>query len=117
MPTRNPSSKLAHGPPSVSRSRGSGRESRRKIRKNEHWLTTPAPRSPPKIKTIRIVENPFDDIVPRITAAEKKAQFQAKLEAKQEADKREKKSRAKKSVCFLSSRVGSSCRWEEELIK
>ncbi|KAJ7192719.1 hypothetical protein GGX14DRAFT_594041 [Mycena pura] len=35
----------------------------------------PFPRagSPPKIKSIRIVENPFDDIVPRITAAEKRA--------------------------------------------
>lgn len=51
---------------------------------------------PPKIKNVRIIENPFDDIVPRITAAERKAQQQARLEAKQEADKREKKSRAKK---------------------
>jgi hypothetical protein len=52
--------------------------------------------SPPKIKTIRIVENPFDDIVPRITAAEKREQMKAKLEAKVEMEKRDKRSKAKK---------------------
>jgi hypothetical protein len=54
--------------------------------------------SPPKIKTIRIVENPFDDIVPRITAAEKREQMKAKLEAKVEMEKRDKRSKAKKWV-------------------
>jgi hypothetical protein len=60
--------------------------------------------SPPKIKTIRIVENPFDDIVPRITAAEKREQMKAKLEAKVEMEKRDKRSKAKKWVylCSLS---------------
>jgi hypothetical protein len=58
--------------------------------------------SPPKIKTIRIVENPFDDIVPRITAAEKREQMKAKLEAKVEMEKRDKRSKAKKWV-YLSS--------------
>ena len=51
---------------------------------------------PPKIRAIRIIENPFDDIVPRITVAEKKAQIQARIEAKKDADQREKRSRAKK---------------------
>lgn len=53
---------------------------------------------PPKIKGIRIIENPFDDIVPRITVAEKKAQIQARIEAKKDAEQREKRSRAKKWV-------------------
>jgi peptidyl-prolyl cis-trans isomerase SDCCAG10 len=53
---------------------------------------------PPKIRGIRIIENPFDDIIPRITIAEKKAQAQARIEAKKEADLREKRSRAKKWV-------------------
>ena len=52
--------------------------------------------SPPKIKTIKIVENPFDDIVPRITAAEKKEQAKARAEAKVEMDKRDKRAKAKK---------------------
>lgn len=52
--------------------------------------------SPPKIKTIRIVENPFDDIIPRITAAEKREQTRAKMEAKVEMDKRDKRAKAKK---------------------
>lgn len=52
---------------------------------------------PPKIRGIRIVENPFDDIVPRITAAEKKAQQQARLEAKKDMEVREKRAKAKKS--------------------
>jgi peptidyl-prolyl cis-trans isomerase SDCCAG10 len=47
------------------------------------------------------VENPFEDIVPRITAAEKREQQKAKLEAKQEADKRDKRAKAKKWV-YLS---------------
>jgi hypothetical protein len=59
--------------------------------------------SPPKIKTIRIVENPFDDIVPRITAAEKREQMKAKLEAKVEMEKRDKRSKAKKWVYLFFS--------------
>ncbi|GMK56903.1 hypothetical protein CspeluHIS016_0307430 [Cutaneotrichosporon spelunceum] len=60
------------------------------------------PLVPPKIKGIRIIENPFDDIVPRITAAEKRAQQQARLEAKVEMEKREKRARAKKNTGLLS---------------
>lgn len=52
--------------------------------------------SPPRIKNVRIVENPFDDIVPRITATERRAQQQARIEAKQESDKRDRRAKAKK---------------------
>jgi peptidyl-prolyl cis-trans isomerase SDCCAG10 len=54
------------------------------------------PIRPPKIRAIRIIENPFDDIVPRITAAERKAQQQARIEAKKDAEARERKAKAKK---------------------
>ncbi|KAL1407034.1 Peptidyl-prolyl isomerase cwc27 [Vanrija albida] len=57
---------------------------------------------PPKIRGIRIIENPFDDIVPRITAAEKKAQIQARIELKKENEIREKRARAKKNTGLLS---------------
>ncbi|BEI82528.1 hypothetical protein CcaverHIS002_0303960 [Cutaneotrichosporon cavernicola] len=60
------------------------------------------PLVPPKIKGIRIIENPFDDIVPRITAADKRAQQQARIEAKVEMEKREKRARAKKNTGLLS---------------
>ena len=36
--------------------------------------------SPPKIKSIRITDNPFNDMVSRITAAEKRAQQHAREE-------------------------------------
>jgi peptidyl-prolyl cis-trans isomerase SDCCAG10 len=58
---------------------------------------------PPKIRGIRIVENPFDDIVPRITAAERRAQAQARIEAKKEMEIRERRARAKKSGVHLCS--------------
>lgn len=54
--------------------------------------------SPPKIKSIRIVENPFDDIVPRITAAEKRAQQRARDEAQREREEMERRKGAKKCV-------------------
>ncbi|WWC68187.1 uncharacterized protein I206_102110 [Kwoniella pini CBS 10737] len=57
---------------------------------------------PPKIKGIRIIENPFDDIVPRITASERKAQHQARVEAKKEIEFREKRAKAKKNTGLLS---------------
>jgi hypothetical protein len=53
---------------------------------------------PPKIRGIRILENPFPDIVPRITASEKRAQAEARAEARKEAEKREKRAKAKKWV-------------------
>ncbi|KAG6849675.1 hypothetical protein H0H93_006391 [Arthromyces matolae] len=57
---------------------------------------------PPKIKSVRIVDNPFDDIVPRITAAEKRAQQRAKEEARREREEQEKRKGAKKNVKLLS---------------
>lgn len=58
--------------------------------------------SPPKIKTIRIIENPFNDIVPRITAAEKRAQKKAKADRQKERESEERRKGAKKDVNLLS---------------
>ncbi|KAF7309382.1 Peptidyl-prolyl cis-trans isomerase [Mycena indigotica] len=57
---------------------------------------------PPKIKSIRIVDNPFDDIVPRITAAEKRAQQRAREAAQKEREEAERRKGAKKNVALLS---------------
>ncbi|KAG6831781.1 hypothetical protein H0H87_003906, partial [Tephrocybe sp. NHM501043] len=57
---------------------------------------------PPKIKSIRIVDNPFDDIVPRITAAEKRAQQRAREEAQREREEYERRKGAKKNIKLLS---------------
>ncbi|KAG2011172.1 peptidyl-prolyl cis-trans isomerase [Coprinopsis cinerea AmutBmut pab1-1] len=49
-----------------------------------HHLPTHPPTavcSPPKIKSIKLVDNPFDDIISRITAAERRAQQRAREEA------------------------------------
>ena len=51
---------------------------------------------PPKIKSIRIVDNPFDDIVPRITAAERRAQQKAREEAQKEREEEQRRKGAKK---------------------
>ncbi|EIW78779.1 cyclophilin-like protein [Coniophora puteana RWD-64-598 SS2] len=61
---------------------------------------------PPKIKTVRIVDNPFDDIVPRITAAEKRAQHRAREQAQKEREEEVRLRGAKKcvfSLCFLTA--------------
>jgi peptidyl-prolyl cis-trans isomerase SDCCAG10 len=42
------------------------------------------------------VDNPFDDIVPRITAAEKRAQQRAREEAQREREEAERRKGAKK---------------------
>ncbi|ESK93192.1 peptidyl-prolyl cis-trans isomerase cwc27-like protein [Moniliophthora roreri MCA 2997] len=57
---------------------------------------------PPKIKTIRILDNPFPDIVPRITAAEKRAQQRAREEAQKEREEEMRRRGAKKNVKLLS---------------
>lgn len=59
------------------------------------------PSSPPKIKTVRIIDNPFDDIVPRITAEEKRAQQRARAEAMKEREDVERRKGAKKCVLAL----------------
>jgi len=60
------------------------------------------PLYPPKIKSIRIVDNPFDDIVPRITAAEKRVQQRAKIQAQKEREEAERRRGAKKNAKLLS---------------
>ena len=50
----------------------------------------------PKIKSIRIVDNPFDDIVPRITAAEKCIQQRAEEQAQREREEEQQRKGAKK---------------------
>ncbi|KIJ94440.1 hypothetical protein K443DRAFT_683740 [Laccaria amethystina LaAM-08-1] len=57
---------------------------------------------PPKIKSIRITDNPFDDIVPRITAAEKRAQQRAREEVQREREEEQRRKGAKKNVKLLS---------------
>ncbi|OCH86949.1 cyclophilin-like protein [Obba rivulosa] len=57
---------------------------------------------PPKIKTIRIIDNPFDDIVPRITAEEKRAQQRAKEKSQREREEEQRRRGAKKDVKLLS---------------
>jgi hypothetical protein len=52
--------------------------------------------SPPKIKSVRIVDNPFDDIVPRITAEEKRAQQRARQAAIREREEATRRKSAKK---------------------
>ena len=52
--------------------------------------------SPPKKRTIRIVENPFDDIVPRITAEEKRAQQRAREQSRREREEAARRRGAKK---------------------
>jgi peptidyl-prolyl cis-trans isomerase SDCCAG10 len=47
------------------------------------------------------VENPFDDIVPRITAEEKRAQQRAREEAQKEREEAERRKGAKKCVSPL----------------
>ncbi|KAF7983655.1 hypothetical protein HWV62_19537 [Athelia sp. TMB] len=57
---------------------------------------------PPKIKGIRIIDNPFDDIVPRITAEEKRIQQRAREEAQKEREEEQRRKGAKKNVKLLS---------------
>lgn len=59
------------------------------------------PLYPPKLVTIKVVENPFDDIVPRITREEKLAQEANKRKARAEAAKRPKE-KVKKNTGLLS---------------
>ncbi|KAF9806999.1 hypothetical protein IEO21_08410 [Rhodonia placenta] len=56
------------------------------------------PLYPPKIKTVRIIDNPFDDIVPRITAEEKRTQQRAREKAQREREEEQRRRGAKKCV-------------------
>ncbi|TDL23814.1 cyclophilin-like protein [Rickenella mellea] len=60
------------------------------------------PLYPPKIKSIRIVDNPFEDIVPRITAAEKRAQRIARENAQKEREEELRRRTTKKNTKLLS---------------
>ncbi|KAH9849881.1 cyclophilin-like protein, partial [Lenzites betulinus] len=60
------------------------------------------PLYPPKIKRIRIVDNPFPDIIPRITAEEKRAQLRAREQAQREREDEQRRRGAKKDVKLLS---------------
>lgn len=63
---------------------------------------------PPKITAVRIVDNPFDDIVPRITAAEKQAQRLAKEEGIREREEAARRKGAKKLDSVLSALIHCS---------
>lgn len=54
------------------------------------------PLYPPKIKSVKIVDNPFPDIIPRITAAEKRAQQRAREAGQREREEAERRRGAKK---------------------
>ncbi|PCH44507.1 cyclophilin-like protein, partial [Wolfiporia cocos MD-104 SS10] len=70
---------------------------------------------PPKIKTIRIVDNPFEDIVPRITAEEKRAQQRAKERAQREREEEQRRRGAKKDVKLLSFGADEGAEEEEPI--
>ncbi|THH32054.1 hypothetical protein EUX98_g2132 [Antrodiella citrinella] len=73
------------------------------------------PLYPPKIKTIRILENPFTDIIPRITAEEKRAQLRAREQAQREREEELRRRGAKKDVKLLSFGADEGGE-EEELV-
>ena len=52
--------------------------------------------SPPKIRTVKMLDNPFDDIVPRITAAEKRAQQLAREQGIREREEAARRKSVKK---------------------
>ena len=66
-------------------------------------MTEPDALSPPKIKSISIVGDPFPDIIPRITATEKRAQQRAREAAQREREEAERRKGAKKSASRLCS--------------
>ncbi|KZT25176.1 cyclophilin-like protein [Neolentinus lepideus HHB14362 ss-1] len=74
------------------------------------------PLYPPKIKRVRIIDNPFDDIVPRITAEEKRVQQRAKEEAQREREERERRKGAKKDNKLLSFGAEEEQGEEEPLV-
>lgn len=72
------------------------------------------PLYPPKLKTIRVVDNPFDDVVPRVTREEKKAQERAKKEAEARRLERDREgTRSKKKNTALLSFGGEEEEDEE----
>ncbi|KAJ3528369.1 hypothetical protein NM688_g8009 [Phlebia brevispora] len=70
---------------------------------------------PPKIKSVRIVDNPFPDIIPRITAEEKRAQQKAREQAQREREEEQRRRGAKKDVKLLSFGGDEGAEEEEEI--
>lgn len=52
--------------------------------------------SPPKIKSVKILDNPFDDIVIRITAAERRKQEARRRESAREREEMAGRKKVKK---------------------
>ncbi|KAH9939133.1 cyclophilin-like protein [Amylocystis lapponica] len=71
---------------------------------------------PPKIKGVRIIDNPFDDIVPRITAEEKRVQQRAREKAQREREEEQRRRGAKKNVKLLSFGADADQGGEEETV-
>lgn len=72
--------------------------------------------SPPKIKSVSIVDNPFPDIIPRITAAEKRAQQRAREAAQREREEAERRKGAKKLVpriCTIMPMIDAQVTFQE----
>lgn len=66
---------------------------------------TDKPVYPPKIVSAEVLENPFEDIVPRITAAERKEQARAKREMKRERAQEKLQGKRKGTKCVACSRL------------
>ncbi|KAF5362042.1 hypothetical protein D9756_002728 [Leucocoprinus leucothites] len=73
-----------------------------KIGETEIDKKTERPIYPPRIKTIRILDNPFPDIIPRITAEERRVQQKAREQAQREREEIERRKGAKKNTKLLS---------------
>ena len=65
------------------------------------------PVHPPIIKSVEVIDNPFPDIVPRITSAQRKEQAKARKEAKKE--KQKEKMLAKHKALAKLSRISAHC--------
>ena len=64
----------------------------------------------PVIRSIEVVDNPFDDITPRITAAERREQERAKRESKLERAKAKEQSKRKGTKCVTRKCISrNSC--------
>lgn len=63
------------------------------------------------------MENPFTDIVPRITAEEKRQQFAARQAAAAEREKLDKRKGAKKWVCAVCGIKSMMLKWVAALCR
>ena len=73
-----------------------------KISESELQPGTERPVYPATIKSIIIEDNPFENIVPRITAEEKRAQEKARKEARKNANSRGMKKQGVKNISLVS---------------